>query len=247
MVVKTVSGSVASWPATGNVTTKPLPVKNLRLKTDEKTEEITLSWDSDIQSQQDSYKIIYTEPVLYSARTIISMVYVTEFRIKICLLQPMYTYSFWVHAVSNGIESMGRRVQYEATDLSLECDIEDDRENEYNKGNTAIPAKTNMTATRNRTESDSNLKQDVKMKEPTTKSSITTKPLSVATRKLATRSTTTTTTTSTQPSTTLSIKTTSTLAATTRKLTTISTTTTTTGMFRSHVRFVFLLCFRISI
>ena len=26
VVVKTVSGSVASWPATGNVTTKPLPV-----------------------------------------------------------------------------------------------------------------------------------------------------------------------------------------------------------------------------
>jgi hypothetical protein len=26
VVVKTVSGSVASWPATGNVTTRPLPV-----------------------------------------------------------------------------------------------------------------------------------------------------------------------------------------------------------------------------
>ena len=28
VVVKTVSGSVASWPATGNVTTKPLPVSS---------------------------------------------------------------------------------------------------------------------------------------------------------------------------------------------------------------------------
>merc|ERR1719336_1403281 len=30
VVVKTVSGSVASWPATGNVTTRPLPVKSLK-------------------------------------------------------------------------------------------------------------------------------------------------------------------------------------------------------------------------
>ena len=28
VVVKTVAGSVASWPATGNVTTKPLPVSS---------------------------------------------------------------------------------------------------------------------------------------------------------------------------------------------------------------------------
>ena len=45
VVVKTVSGSVASWPATGNVTTRPLPVRELRRETNEKTKEITLVWD----------------------------------------------------------------------------------------------------------------------------------------------------------------------------------------------------------
>ena len=40
MVVKTVSGSVASWPATGNVTTRPLPVlDNIQTLIDEDTKE----------------------------------------------------------------------------------------------------------------------------------------------------------------------------------------------------------------
>ena len=60
VVVKTVSGSVASWPATGNVTTRPLPVHNIR-------EEqrgggggagaISLAWEPNADSQQDSYKV----------------------------------------------------------------------------------------------------------------------------------------------------------------------------------------------
>ena len=37
--VKTKSGSVFSWPATGNVTTRPLPVQNLRKNVDEETTE----------------------------------------------------------------------------------------------------------------------------------------------------------------------------------------------------------------
>merc|ERR1712106_778839 len=61
VVVKTVSGSVASWPATGNVTTKPLPVRELRQEMDIETKEIKLVWDPNEESQQDSFKIKYHE------------------------------------------------------------------------------------------------------------------------------------------------------------------------------------------
>ena len=57
VVVKTVSGSVASWAAVGNVTTRPNPVRNLVVETDEMIEEIILSWDVDRESQQDSSKV----------------------------------------------------------------------------------------------------------------------------------------------------------------------------------------------
>ena len=59
VVVKTVSGSVASWPATGNVTTRPLPVSSIR---EEKVAGpssplIVLAWQPNSESQQDSYKV----------------------------------------------------------------------------------------------------------------------------------------------------------------------------------------------
>ena len=56
-MVKTVSGSVASWPATGNVTTRPLPVKELRQETNPDTREIRLVWEPHPESQQDAYKV----------------------------------------------------------------------------------------------------------------------------------------------------------------------------------------------
>ena len=59
VVVKTVSGSVASWPATGNVTTRPLPVKELRQETNAETREIRLVWEPHPESQQDAYKVEY--------------------------------------------------------------------------------------------------------------------------------------------------------------------------------------------
>ena len=57
VVVKTVSGSVASWPATGNVTTRPLPVQNLRMRTDEATGEVKFQWEPHPDSDQDSYRV----------------------------------------------------------------------------------------------------------------------------------------------------------------------------------------------
>ena len=57
VVVKTVSGSVASWPATGNVTTRPLPVQNLRQRTEADTGEVKFQWEPHPESSQDSYRV----------------------------------------------------------------------------------------------------------------------------------------------------------------------------------------------
>ena len=57
-MVKTVSGSVASWPATGNVTTRPLPVlENIQTVIDEDTKEAGIVWEPHPDSYQDEYKV----------------------------------------------------------------------------------------------------------------------------------------------------------------------------------------------
>ena len=55
--VKTISGSVPSWPANGTVTTRPLPVQNLRQVVDENTGEVRFEWDPHPESHQDSYRV----------------------------------------------------------------------------------------------------------------------------------------------------------------------------------------------
>ncbi len=58
VVVKTVSGSVARWPATGNVTTRPLPVlDSVQTHMDEETKEVTIIWEPNPESHQDQYKV----------------------------------------------------------------------------------------------------------------------------------------------------------------------------------------------
>ena len=52
----TVSG-VASWPARGNVTTRPLPVRELRQEVDSETSAVKLTWEPNPDSQQDSFKV----------------------------------------------------------------------------------------------------------------------------------------------------------------------------------------------
>ena len=59
-MVKTVSGSVASWPATGNVTTRPLPVQNLRQRTEADTGEVKFEWEPHPESNQDSYRVSFS-------------------------------------------------------------------------------------------------------------------------------------------------------------------------------------------
>lgn len=104
VVVKTVSGSVASWPATGNVTTRPLPVRELRQETNEKTKEITLVWDPNDESQQDSFKIKYHELETFNGDS--SSISVQEPQFSMDNLQPGRNYSIAVSAVSNGIQSV---------------------------------------------------------------------------------------------------------------------------------------------
>ena len=58
VVVKTVSGSVASWPATGNVTTRPLPVQDtIQTILDDQTGETLVVWRPNPDSFQDGYKV----------------------------------------------------------------------------------------------------------------------------------------------------------------------------------------------
>ena len=52
----TVSG-VASWPARGNVTTRPLPVRELRQEVDSETSAVKLTWEPNPDSLQDSFKV----------------------------------------------------------------------------------------------------------------------------------------------------------------------------------------------
>lgn len=60
VIVKTVSGNVASWAVNSNVTTAPLPVMDVKA-THGKSGEINLEWTPNNQSIQDSYMIKYHE------------------------------------------------------------------------------------------------------------------------------------------------------------------------------------------
>jgi len=112
VVVKTVSGSVASWPATGNVTTRPLPVRELRQEMDTTNKKIKLVWEPNAESQQDSFKIEYHELETFNGDS--SSITVEEAEFDMDQLQPGRNYSIAVSASSNGMESVERRV-YQAT------------------------------------------------------------------------------------------------------------------------------------
>merc|ERR1719412_2740794 len=104
VVVKTVSGSVASWPATGNVTTRPLPVRELRQEVEEESGDIRLIWDTNPDSQQDSFKVEYHELETFNGDS--SSISVVEPQFSMENLRPGRNYSIGVRAVSNNIESV---------------------------------------------------------------------------------------------------------------------------------------------
>ena len=126
VVIKTVSGSVSSWPATANVTTRPFPVlDNIQTIQDAETKEATIVWEPNPDSLQDEYKITYYEletfngdsPSVPGSRDQTldsSSVYTDDTFFSLSNLQPGRNYSISISAVSQGIESVARSI-YQAT------------------------------------------------------------------------------------------------------------------------------------
>ncbi|XP_017888452.1 tyrosine-protein phosphatase 10D isoform X1 [Ceratina calcarata] len=113
VVVKTVSGKVTSWPANGDVTLKPLPVRDLRAVIDEKTGMVEVSWRPENSSTQNSYKLQYHE-----VETTIggdSNTLTTEnTKVTLEALLPGRNYSIIVQAISNKVES-NETILYQVT------------------------------------------------------------------------------------------------------------------------------------
>ncbi|XP_068211170.1 tyrosine-protein phosphatase 10D-like isoform X1 [Palaemon carinicauda] len=102
LFIKTVSGAVASWPTTGKVTLRPLPVTDLQANESEETREVTLTWKDDEISTQDHYKILYQEVETFNGDSRTKVV--TE-KVDVIELYPGRNYSLSVSAISNGVES----------------------------------------------------------------------------------------------------------------------------------------------
>ncbi|XP_052863483.1 tyrosine-protein phosphatase 10D [Anopheles cruzii] len=103
VVVKTVSGKVTSWPASGDVTLKPLPVKQMNSYTDSKTGVITISWKPDELSTQDEYRISYHELETNNGDSSTMSTNMTSFALETLL--PGRNYSVTVQALSRKMES----------------------------------------------------------------------------------------------------------------------------------------------
>ncbi|RWS29718.1 tyrosine-protein phosphatase 10D-like protein [Leptotrombidium deliense] len=102
VVVKTVSGNVASWPVTGNVTTRPLPVLNLTA-TAGKTGEIKVQWQPNNNSVQDSYMVKYHDLEAFNADGSVQIVQDTH--VHLDNLLDGRNYSIFVIAISKDVNS----------------------------------------------------------------------------------------------------------------------------------------------
>lgn len=103
IVVKTVSGKVTSWPATGDVTLKPLPVQHLRSITNEKTGIVTVMWTPSNGSVQEEYRINYHEVETFNGDASSMTTNATRYALESLL--PGRNYSITVQAISKRIES----------------------------------------------------------------------------------------------------------------------------------------------
>ncbi|KAF7405885.1 hypothetical protein HZH68_005254 [Vespula germanica] len=113
VVVKTVSGKVTSWPASGDVTLKPLPVRDLRADVDEKTGMVEVSWNPENSSTQDSYKLQYHEvetTIGGDSNTLTT----DKTRVTLEALLPGRNYSIIIQAISSKVES-NETVLYQVT------------------------------------------------------------------------------------------------------------------------------------
>ncbi|XP_051172997.1 tyrosine-protein phosphatase 10D-like isoform X1 [Leptopilina boulardi] len=113
VVVKTISGKVTSWPASGDVVLKPLPVRDLRAEIDERTWMVEVSWTPENSSTQDSYKLQYHEVESTIGGDSNSLI-TDKTRVTLEALLPGRNYSIIVQAISNKIES-NETILYQAT------------------------------------------------------------------------------------------------------------------------------------
>ncbi|XP_015183545.1 PREDICTED: tyrosine-protein phosphatase 10D isoform X2 [Polistes dominula] len=113
VIVKTVSGKVTSWPASGDVTLKPLPVRDLHAEVDERTGMVEVSWNPENSSTQDSYKLQYHEvetTIGGDSNTLTT----DKTRVTLEALLPGRNYSIIVQAISSKVES-NETVLYQVT------------------------------------------------------------------------------------------------------------------------------------
>lgn len=101
VVVKTVSGNVASWEITKNITTRPLPV--ISVNSSLLTTSVLVEWFPHNQSKQDSYMVKYSEFDAFNSDNNIKVV--DEPHIYLTDLLPGRNYSIHVIAMSKGILS----------------------------------------------------------------------------------------------------------------------------------------------
>ncbi|XP_054160491.1 tyrosine-protein phosphatase 10D-like isoform X2 [Oppia nitens] len=102
VVVKSVSGNVASWPVSGNITTRPLPVMNLKAKPGE-VSDIYLEWSANNESTQDSYMITYHELEAFNSDGSVQVVKDTH--LHLTGLLSGRNYSIAVVAISKNVYS----------------------------------------------------------------------------------------------------------------------------------------------
>ncbi|GFY75034.1 tyrosine-protein phosphatase 10D [Trichonephila inaurata madagascariensis] len=111
VIVKTVSGNVASWPSAVNITTRPLSVINLN-STAIDAGEILIQWQPHNSSLQDSYLVSSHELEIYNGDGIPQIVHETQYRLGDLL--PGRNYSISVVALSQEIPS-DVAIVYQAT------------------------------------------------------------------------------------------------------------------------------------
>lgn len=103
VTVKTVSGKVTSWPASADVTLKPLPVQNLQASTNERTGLVTITWEPDSSSYQEEYRISYHEVETFNGDS--STMTTNQTSNILESLLPGRNYSLTVQAISKRMES----------------------------------------------------------------------------------------------------------------------------------------------
>lgn len=103
VVVKAVSGNVASWPISSNITTAPLPVSDIKTAHG-KAGEILLEWTPNNQSTQDSYMVKYHEVEAFNSDGIIQVVH-DKTSARLSNLLAGRNFSIIVYAVSHDVLS----------------------------------------------------------------------------------------------------------------------------------------------